>query len=97
VDLSPSKLRKAAVQILALNLQPGTLKTCLTGFPEHFIVHEGIWGPVCLTSLPNPEHVPWNFSSNDLLSLRCSTRQGFVPSAISILESANIQGLGGGL
>ena len=97
VPFNPSKLPMPVVRILARNIRKGKLLLFLQKYSQHFTVHEGIGGQACLNSLPHPEHVAHNSSSNDLLSLWCSTPQGFVPTATSTLESANIQGLGGGV
>ena len=97
VPFNPSKLPMPVVRILAANIWKGKLWLFLQKYSQHFTVHEGIGGQACLNSLPHPEHVAHNSSSNDLLSLWCSPPQGFVPTATSTLESANIQGLGGGV
>ena len=97
VPFNPSKLPMPVVRILAANIQKGKLMLFLQKYSQHFTVHEGIGGQACLNSLPHPEHVAHNSSSNDLLSLWCSPPQGFVPTATSTLESANIEGLGGGV
>jgi hypothetical protein len=93
----PSRLEKAVRTTLGRNVRKGGLKKFLEERPEDFTVHAGIGGQVSLISLPHPEHVAHNFSSNDLLCFWCSTPQGVVPSATSTPESANIQGLGGGV
>jgi hypothetical protein len=98
VGHDPSRLKNwAVIQTLGRNVKKGGLRNFLEGRPELFTVHEGTGGQVSLISLPHPENVAHNFSSNDLLCFWCSTPQGVVPSATSTPESANIQGLGGGV
>ena len=97
VPCSPSNLPKAVFTTLAANIRNRELKSFSRKHSQRFTVHQGIGGQACLNSLPHPEHVAQNSSSNDLLSLWCSPPQGFVPTATSTLESANIHGLGGGV
>jgi hypothetical protein len=100
VEHNPSQLGRGwrdVIEILGRNLRKGGLREFLEQRPEDFTVHAGIGGQVSLISLPHPEHVAHNFSSNDLLCFWCSTPQRVVPSATSTPESANIQGLGGGV